>query len=123
MSGEMGVPFLGSIPLDPQLLRCCERGESYVAKFPNGPAVQPFLAVVESTSLSLSPSPFCFLSIHTLGDESLTAFSAVFFFEQGSSKPLHYTRKRRRHLIQWVLTRSKFDTTLSGDCSTSPPKK
>lgn len=29
MAKEFGVPFLGSIPLDPQLLRACEAGMSY----------------------------------------------------------------------------------------------
>ena len=30
MCAEMGVPFLGQMPLDPEVLRCCERGVSYL---------------------------------------------------------------------------------------------
>lgn len=29
MAKEMDVPFLGTIPLDPGLLRACEAGKSY----------------------------------------------------------------------------------------------
>jgi len=49
MAAEMGVPFLGSIPLDPQLLRCCEKGQSYFTTCPDGAAVPAFTKVVEST--------------------------------------------------------------------------
>eukprot|EP00456_Euglypha_rotunda_P005625 TRINITY_DN10950_c0_g1_i8.p1 TRINITY_DN10950_c0_g1~~TRINITY_DN10950_c0_g1_i8.p1 ORF type:complete len:130 (+),score=15.00 TRINITY_DN10950_c0_g1_i8:43-390(+) len=37
----MKIPFLGSIPLDPQLLTCCEKGESFLATS-SSPAVIPF---------------------------------------------------------------------------------
>lgn len=48
---EFGVPFLGSIPLDPNLLRACEKGMSYESyikeeKIENPVALQPFKNVV-----------------------------------------------------------------------------
>lgn len=46
MAAEMGVPFLGSVPLDPQLLRSCEKGLSFFAEHPDGAAAAPFRAVV-----------------------------------------------------------------------------
>lgn len=48
MAKEMGVPFLGSIPLDPNLLRCCEKGQSYFTNCPNGTAIEAFNAVVQN---------------------------------------------------------------------------
>ncbi len=46
MCAEMGVPFLGSIPLDPYLMRACEQGRSYAEAFPAAPAVHAFKHVV-----------------------------------------------------------------------------
>lgn len=31
MCEEMGVRFLGKLPLDPALMKCCEEGKSYLA--------------------------------------------------------------------------------------------
>ncbi len=53
MCAEMDIPFLGSIPLDPYLMRACEEGKSYVSNYPRAPAVSGFanvLATVMSTS-------------------------------------------------------------------------
>lgn len=46
MCAEMNVPFLGSIPLDPYLMRACEQGCSYAATYPSAPAVHAFKSVV-----------------------------------------------------------------------------
>jgi len=48
MCNEMNVPFLGSIPLDPLLLRACEKGESYTANYPDAPALPAFKQVVNN---------------------------------------------------------------------------
>jgi len=48
MCAEMGVPFLGSIPLDPYLMRACEQGRSYAGTFPAAPAVHAFKHVVSN---------------------------------------------------------------------------
>merc|ERR1712146_328008 len=40
MSTKFEVPFLGSIPLDPNLLKACDEGESFVENYPSSPAAQ-----------------------------------------------------------------------------------
>jgi Mrp family chromosome partitioning ATPase len=48
MSIDMKVPFLGSIPLDPNLLQSCEDGKCFVELHPKSAATQPLLDVVQS---------------------------------------------------------------------------
>lgn len=40
MAEEMGVPFLGSIPLDPRLARACDEGKNFLSLYPDSPATQ-----------------------------------------------------------------------------------
>lgn len=47
MAADFGVPYLGALPLDPQLLAACESGRAYVAQEPQPHGVPAFLAVVE----------------------------------------------------------------------------
>ena len=47
MAAEMEVPFLGSLPLDPRLLRACEAGKSFFAEHADEPAAKAFRAVVQ----------------------------------------------------------------------------
>ena len=47
MADSFGVPFLGALPLDPQLLAACEGGRAYVSQKPQPRGVAAFLAVVE----------------------------------------------------------------------------
>ncbi len=44
---DMSVEVLGSIPLDPLLLRSCEAGECFTAKHPDRPAAQRFNQLVD----------------------------------------------------------------------------
>ena len=46
MAERFKVPFLGALPIDPQLLACCEKGEAYVVKHAGCPGAAAFLAVV-----------------------------------------------------------------------------
>eukprot|EP00124_Ichthyophonus_hoferi_P003852 Ihof_evm1s367 gene=Ihof_evmTU1s367 len=46
MCQEMGCPFLGSIPLDPRIARCCDSGESFVDSHPESPASGALINVV-----------------------------------------------------------------------------
>lgn len=39
MSKELNVEFLGSIPLDPLLARCCDEGKNFLTEMPNSPTV------------------------------------------------------------------------------------
>jgi Mrp family chromosome partitioning ATPase len=47
MAQKMGVPFLGSVPLDPRLARACDEGSCYLTQFPDAPGVQALLAIVD----------------------------------------------------------------------------
>lgn len=45
---EMGINFLGSVPLDPRIGRSADRGESFLDCHPDSPASTAILEVVES---------------------------------------------------------------------------
>ena len=38
VASDMQVPFLGSIPLDPLVEMCCDKGKSLLQTFPSSPA-------------------------------------------------------------------------------------
>ncbi len=46
MAERFKVPFLGALPIDPQLLQACEKGEAYVVKHASSAGAQAFLSVV-----------------------------------------------------------------------------
>jgi hypothetical protein len=57
LAADTGVPFLGSLPLDPQLLRACEKGQSYLATQPDATgraAFQNFVANVLAATPELA---------------------------------------------------------------------
>ncbi len=47
ISVEMGVPFLGSIPLDPRISTAMDAGTPFIATQPESPASKVFQAIVE----------------------------------------------------------------------------
>jgi hypothetical protein len=47
MAKDFDVPFLGSLPLDPCLLKACEDGESYMEKYPSGVAAKPLSMILQ----------------------------------------------------------------------------
>lgn len=47
LAEEEKVPFLGRIPLDPQLTTCLERGESFVKNFPDSLTLNAVTHIVE----------------------------------------------------------------------------
>ncbi len=47
LAKEMGVPFLGCIPIDPQIVACGDAGTPYIHRFAESPAGQAFRTVVE----------------------------------------------------------------------------
>jgi Mrp family chromosome partitioning ATPase len=49
MCKEMDVQYMGSLPLDPDLLKCCEEGKSYTSTFPKHAGTEAFLKFVETT--------------------------------------------------------------------------
>lgn len=48
MALKFGVPFLGKIPMDPNLMRSCEEGSSFTENFPNSSAALALKDIVES---------------------------------------------------------------------------
>ena len=44
---ELGLRFLGSVPLDPRIAKCCDQGESFVDEFPESPASAAYLEIGE----------------------------------------------------------------------------
>lgn len=48
MSEEMKVPFLGKLPLDPRLGKCCDEGTSFFEEFPDSPAVAAYQQILKS---------------------------------------------------------------------------
>jgi len=47
LSVEMGIPFLGSIPLDPELVDAADKGVLYVEKFPDSPATRALKGIAD----------------------------------------------------------------------------
>jgi len=50
LSVEMRIPFLGSIPLDPNLVDSADRGILYVEKFPDAPATRALKGIADKIS-------------------------------------------------------------------------
>ncbi|MGB9699392.1 MAG: P-loop NTPase, partial [Thermodesulfobacteriota bacterium] len=44
---ELKVPFLGRIPLDPEIVQNCDQGKPFVAANPNSPAAKAFYEITE----------------------------------------------------------------------------
>ena len=53
MAEKFAVPYLGKLPLDPNLLKACEDGVSFVEKYPSSPAASPLNAIVDRLILAL----------------------------------------------------------------------
>lgn len=51
MSDELNVEFLGSLPLDPLLARCCDKGKDFLTECPDSPAVKALIPIVQSKFL------------------------------------------------------------------------
>lgn len=48
MANELGLPFLGSLPLDPLLARCCDEGRNYLSELPSSPTILSIKSIVAS---------------------------------------------------------------------------
>lgn len=46
MCESMNVTFLGQVPLDPRLARCCDEGKSFLDELPDSPATKAYLDLV-----------------------------------------------------------------------------
>lgn len=47
MCDEMNVSLLGKLPLDPDILKCCEEGKSYTSTFPEKEGAKAFFSLIE----------------------------------------------------------------------------
>ena len=48
LAKEVGVRFLGAVPLDPRIGMACDYGESFFDNFPDSPACEALRQVVEN---------------------------------------------------------------------------
>ncbi|KAK0391227.1 hypothetical protein NLU13_0728 [Sarocladium strictum] len=53
LAEDMGVPFLGAVPLDPRIRMACDYGESYFDSFADSPACKAFYGVVRNVAKQL----------------------------------------------------------------------
>lgn len=51
---EQGLAFLGSVPLDPRIAKCCDMGESFVDEYPDSPASTAYLEIIERIKQKVS---------------------------------------------------------------------
>ena len=51
MAADMEVPFLGKVPLDPRIGRCCDEGKSFLSEVPDSPAADAYKQIIQSTFL------------------------------------------------------------------------
>ena len=51
MAADMEVPFLGKVPLDPRIGRCCDEGKSFLSEVPESPAADAYKQIIQSTLL------------------------------------------------------------------------
>lgn len=57
LAREMGLPFLGSVPLDPRIGLACDYGESFFDAYPDSPACAALQTVVRSLAKTLELDP------------------------------------------------------------------
>jgi len=55
MAEELGVPFLGRIPLDPRICQDSDRGSPFIIEHSNSPAAKAFIEIVKKISGFLNP--------------------------------------------------------------------
>jgi Mrp family chromosome partitioning ATPase len=48
LAQEQQIPFLGAVPLDPRIGMACDYGESFLDNFPDSPACEAILKVVQN---------------------------------------------------------------------------
>jgi MinD superfamily P-loop ATPase len=53
MAQEMGVPFLGRIPLDPKIVQACDQGTPYLSAFMQSESAKAFSNVLEKLIASV----------------------------------------------------------------------
>jgi len=57
LARKMGIPFLGSVPLDPRVGMACDYGESFLESYPESPASKAIQNVVRAVSEQIGEDP------------------------------------------------------------------
>ncbi|KAJ8611177.1 hypothetical protein CTAYLR_003558 [Chrysophaeum taylorii] len=57
MAKAFRVPYLGALPLDPELTKACEAGVYFADATPNSPAAKPFQKALDAILAALPPRP------------------------------------------------------------------
>lgn len=47
MARRFGVPYLGRLPMDPNMMYACEEGKSFLELYPTSAAAGPFAEIVK----------------------------------------------------------------------------
>lgn len=47
MCDDLNVPFLGHLPLDPRIARCCDEGKDFITELSDSPAVTALNQIVD----------------------------------------------------------------------------
>ncbi|KAJ2402565.1 cytosolic Fe-S cluster assembly factor nbp35 [Coemansia sp. RSA 2559] len=55
MCKDLGVPLLGSIPLDPSIGRACDFGSSFLDTCPESPAARAYLDIIANIKRTIAP--------------------------------------------------------------------
>lgn len=53
LAADYGVPFYGSIPLDPRIARACDDGEAFVEEYPESLAAQAYMTIAKRVQEAL----------------------------------------------------------------------
>ncbi|PSS02331.1 protein NBP35 [Coniella lustricola] len=53
LAKDLGIPFLGGVPLDPRIGMACDYGESYFDSFPDSPACKALKSVARSVAVQI----------------------------------------------------------------------
>jgi len=57
LAGEIGVPFLGELPIDSKVSECGDAGEPIVRKYPDHPVSQAYLALAQTILDAMANRP------------------------------------------------------------------
>ncbi|EAS34961.1 cytosolic Fe-S cluster assembly factor NBP35 [Coccidioides immitis RS] len=57
LAADMGIPFLGSVPLDPRVGMACDYGENFMDRYPESPASMALRKVVRTISRQVGEDP------------------------------------------------------------------
>lgn len=48
LAKHFNIPFLGRIPLDPKIMKCCEHGKCFVKEYPDSICSKNMINIVDS---------------------------------------------------------------------------